>query len=191
MSGIATRGETEEASATTDLSRDELFDILGHERRRCMIQFFHQNQGEVALDDLVEHVAAWENNKPLHGVTSAERKRVRTALQQSHLPKMEAMEVVKFHSSSDTIELTDSFTQLNIYLQVVGGTLPYSLLYLALSVFSAGLIAGLWLELPLLAVIPSVGWGAFIVTLFGLTSGIHLYDTRRMELVPDFPTDIE
>lgn len=191
MAGIVTQDEPDGQGDETDLSRDELFDILGHERRRCIIQYIQHESDTVKLGDLVDHVAAWENNKPIDDLTPAELKRVRTAVQQSHLPKMEEMKLVEYDPDSGVIEPSESFTDLNVYLQVVGGTMPYSLVYLVLSVVSAALVGGLWVELPILTSFPTVGWGALIVVLFGCTSLFHLYDTRRLELVPDFLSKVE
>lgn len=190
MSEVAKQEERDLDHDTEGLSRDQVFDVLGHERRRCVIQFLNDNASEVELDELIDHVAAWENDKRLGELTGAERKRVRTALQQSHLPKMEDAGLVVRDADAGTIAATESFSTLNVYLQVVGGRLPYSLIYLSISSLSVAVILGLWLQLPFLTVLPGVAWGALVVALFGFTSILHLLHTSRLELVPNSRADI-
>ena len=73
-----------------ELPRDEIFDVLSNERRQCILHYLKKQYGRrVDLRELVNHVAAWENDIKLEQLDSAERKRVYTALRQSHLPKLE------------------------------------------------------------------------------------------------------
>lgn len=78
-----------------------------------------QEDGPVTLGDLAEHVAAWELDKEVAELTSAERKRVYTSLQQTHLPTLERANMVEFNDR--TIELTDGAADLDVYLDIVPG----------------------------------------------------------------------
>lgn len=80
--GLVSRGDPE-------LSKGEIFEILQNERRRYVLQYFRQYEGPVSLGELANHVAAWEYRTSLEDVTSEQRKRVYTTLQQTHLGRME------------------------------------------------------------------------------------------------------
>lgn len=167
------------------LTRDELFDVLGNERRRCIVQYIISNGDAIELEALVDHVAAWENEKSIDSLTRSERKRVYTALKQTHLPKMEEFGLIQFDSDRNIVRTAEKFSELDVYLQVVGGRIPYSSIYLIISSVSLLTIVGAAIGVPVLSRIPPLVWGPLLVALFGLTALTHWYQTRRMELVPD------
>lgn len=182
----------EHATEISDgLSRDDMFEVLANQRRRCMLQFFLRNETDVELDSLVDHIAATENDKSVSDVTTEERKRVRTALRQNHLPKMERAGLIEHHEESDRIELTETFGDLDVYLQVVGRRIPYSVVYLAIGAVSLGLFLAVWLGVAVLSTLSAVAGMAATVALFGLTSIVHLVYTRHGELGADLLSDVE
>lgn len=191
MARVTETPEEGTAAVSDGLSRDELFDVLANQRRRCMLQFFLRSESDVEFGQLVDHIAARENDKSACEVTDEERKRVRTALRQNHLPKMERAGLIEHHESTNQIELTETFSDLDVYLQVVGRSIPYSVVYLGLSVGCVGLLLGIWFGVAFLASVSVVIGMAATVGLFGLTSLIHLYDTRHGEIGADVLSGIE
>lgn len=191
MSRVTEPPEESPPAVSGGLSRDELFDVLANQRRRCMLQFFLRSETDVEFGRLVDHIAAWENEKSACEVTNQERKRVRTALRQNHLPKMEEAGLIEHHESTDQIELTEAFSDLDVYLQVVGRRIPYSVIYLGLSSLCIGLFLGAWLGVAFLASLSAVVGMATTVGLFGLTSIVHLYYTRHGEIGADVLSGFE
>lgn len=191
MARVRETPEEGTAAVSDGLSRDELFDVLANQRRRCMLQFFLRSETKVEFSQVVDHIAARENDKSASEVTNEERKRVRTALRQNHLPKMERAGLIEHHESTNQIELTETFSDLDVYLQVVGRSIPYSVVYLGLSVGCVGLLLGTWFGVAFLASASVVIGMATTVGLFGLTSLVHLYYTRHGEIGADVLSGIE
>ena len=117
-SGPAT-GEAAPDAATgqTEHSKDVVFDILRNERRRQVLQFLREHP-RTTLSDLAEHVASLENDKPIHDLTSSERKRVYVGLYQCHLPKMDDVGVIDYDRSRGTIGLRNESSPYFVYLDV-------------------------------------------------------------------------
>nr|WP_049888920.1 hypothetical protein [Natronococcus occultus] len=161
--------------------RGEIFDLLANSRRRYAIHYCKREDGPVELGDLAEHVAAWELDKEVPEVTSAERKRVYTSLQQTHLPTLEQAEMVVFDNG--TIELTDSASELDVYLDIVpSDSIPWGLYYLGLSVLAGIVMLGLWLGVVPTGTIPPLGWTTLVVASFVVSSTVHVVQNRRMRL---------
>ena len=98
-------------------SEDELFDLLSNQRRRFAVHALsRQPETEVELGTLAERVAAWENDVDHTELDYAERKRVYTALQQSHLPRMDQAGVVHFDKDRGIVEASSVLDDAEIFL---------------------------------------------------------------------------
>jgi len=83
---------------------------------RTVIQFHHDRGGSTEPSGVAEHIAARENGTSVQGLTSQERKRVRIALYQCHLPRMDALGVVDFEKDRGTVALREQASQALSYL---------------------------------------------------------------------------
>lgn len=178
---MATIGEyTGGQSADECLSRDEVFDLLSNHRRRYAVHAVGQADGPVELSDLAEQVAAWENGKTQSEITSDERHRVYTSMQQTHLPALDRAGVIEYDNG--TVTLTGAVESLEVYMDVVPEqSIPWGQYYLGLSVLSAGLFAAAWAGLfP--ASVPWVVWGGLVVALFAVSSAYHIWESRQKRL---------
>ncbi|MDR5674630.1 hypothetical protein RH858_16010 [Halalkaliarchaeum sp. AArc-GB] len=101
----------------TELTKDELFDLLKNSRRRTVINYLRDNGGSANLSEVAEHIAALENDISVQELSSAQRKRVYIGLYQCHLPKMDDSGVVEYDKHRGSIELQDSVTQLLPYME--------------------------------------------------------------------------
>jgi len=163
------------------IDRGEVFDLLSNQRRRYAIHHCKREDGPVELGDLAEHVAAWELDKDVEALTSAERKRVYTSLQQTHLPTLDRAGMVEFDDR--TIELTDNISELEIYLDVVPeNSIPWSTYYLGLATLASIVIAGLWLEWIPTETVPELGWATIVVALFVISAIVHAIQNQRLRL---------
>ncbi|MFC7176179.1 DUF7344 domain-containing protein [Halosegnis marinus] len=123
---------------------------MSSRRRRYALHYLTQRAESVTIRDLSEQIAAWENNVERSAVTPKERKRVYTALHQTHLPKMDRLGVVVYDNDRGTVTLTDSVREFDIYLDVVpSDDLPWSQFYLALGGVLTALVAVAALGIPL------------------------------------------
>ena len=104
---------------TEELSRDALFSILRNERRREVIDYLREHEGQVDLRELSEYIAAIENDCARNEVTYKQRKRVQTALYQMHLPKLADQDIVAYDRRAGRVELADGAEDCLPYLDAV------------------------------------------------------------------------
>ncbi|TKX72484.1 hypothetical protein EXE46_15810 [Halorubrum sp. GN11_10-6_MGM] len=161
--------------------KDELYDLLSNHRRRYVIHFCKQADEPVSLSDLAEKVAAREQDKPVAELTSAERKRVYTSLQQTHLDRLAEAGMV--HYDGDEIELTEDATELDVYLDVVPeGSIPWGVYYFGVSVLSAVVLGGVWVGFVPTETVPELGWAAIVLLIFFVSSVAQVLQNRQYRL---------
>lgn len=175
------------------LDEDELFDVLSNRRRRYAVHLLEREDGPIELGEMAEQIAAWENEIECREVNHAQRKRVYTALQQSHLPRMDDADIVVFDDRSGTVTPTSNLDQLSIYVDIVRRRdLPWSGYYLALSVISLVTLIAAWADVWLLTTLPDIAWGIFVVvtvSVFALAH--HFYMTRQQLGFTEKPPELE
>lgn len=189
MLGSATKGHGEvdgpsppSPELSSDLSETEVFEILSNIRRRYALHYLINN-GRTNLGSLAERVAAWEYDKSPPEVSSAERKRVYCALQQSHLPKMDDAEVVEFDKRRGVVEPTDAAEELDIYLDVVRrDEIPWSEYYLGLSAVAVAFVVAVWVGVYPFVLLPEIGSAALLAVAFSLSALAHFLHARKMKL---------
>lgn len=169
------------------LPREQVFDVLSNDRRRCVLQYLKRHDDRrVELRELVDHVAAWENDMTPREVDSDARKRVYTALRQSHLPKLEKAGVVEYEHLRGEVELTDQASEVQLYLeQVPRDDIPWSEYYLGLSAVGAALTVVTWAGIYPFVHLSGIGLAAILVTIFALSAGVHTYDASRNRIGAD------
>lgn len=162
------------------IQRSELFHLLSNHRRRYALHACKQLELPVTLSDLAEQVAAWENDKTVAELDYQERRRVYTAMQQTHLPAMEDAGVVEFEDHE--IGLTDRMSEIDVYLEVVPkDSIPWGQYYLGLSLVGLAFLtaAGLGAYPDF---IPPIFWGILIGVMFLLSALVHVWRTRTNKL---------
>jgi DNA-binding transcriptional ArsR family regulator len=170
------RGEDGSSNPT----EQEVFDVLSNRRRRYALYALFRNEAST-IGSLADQIAAWENDHCVGDVTPVERKRVYTALQQSHLPKLERTGLVTFDPESGRVRITEAASNLDIYLEVVGDDqLSWDQFYLGLSAVSAAVVVAVWLGVPPFDALPTLSWMALVVTLFGVSAVTQRYRSERM-----------
>ncbi|MFC7234526.1 DUF7344 domain-containing protein [Halosegnis marinus] len=147
----------------------------------------------MTIRDLSEQIAAWENNVERSAVTPKERKRVYTALHQTHLPKMDRLGVVVYDNDRGTVTLTDSVREFDIYLDVVpSDDLPWSQFYLALGGVLTALVAVAALGIPPFAYFDGFAYALFVALTFTAVGGYHaLRDRRTLVGTAATPPDVD
>ena len=180
--------EQREPSEPTE---DELFDVLASRRRRYALHMLKGREEPVELGDVAEQVAAWEYGEDVAEVSYDERKRVYTALQQSHLPRMDDAGVVSFDKNRGVVKPTPALEDVQVYMDVVKGReIPWSEYYLGLSGVAATLLVAVAVGAWPFTALPAVAWGAAIVAAFAVSAVVHRYFARRAALGRG-PTPVE
>ncbi|MFC7226408.1 hypothetical protein N0B31_03255 [Salinirubellus salinus] len=176
---------------TSQSDPSRTFELLSNHRRRYTWHHCKRVEDAVPLGDLAEQVAAWENGKSVAEITSAERKRVYTSLQQTHLPKLDDADVVQFEDG--VVELGERADELEVYVDVVDGDdIPWSEYYLGLTAVSSALLAGVWLTGATEGLVSGLGWAAIVVLAFAFSALAHLLTDRERRLGTDaLPPELE
>jgi len=178
---------------TTEITDDELFDVLSNQRRRFAVHLLkRETDDSIAIGEMAEQIAAWENDIDMTEITGSERKRVYTALQQSHLPKMDEAGVVEFNKSRGIIEPTPALTDIDLYMDVVKGKeIPWSDYYLGLSGVAVALAGAVWLGAWPFVLLPEFAWTVAIVVAFAFSAITHKYYTAKMKMgEPEDPPEL-
>lgn len=112
-----TDGPSERASARepgddegdrVSIGKDDAFHLLQNGRRRAVCRYLlaRPNQQQFRMGDIVEAVAAWENDTTVEQLTPEQRQRVYVSLYQSHLPKLDAHDVIEYDTGRRLVEPT-------------------------------------------------------------------------------------
>ncbi len=183
VSGGALGGGSTSQRDGTELSEDQLFTMLANQRRRHIIHALLNRKETVDIGTLSEEIAAWEDNLTIEEISSKDRKRVYTALQQSHLPKLDEAGIVAFDSDRGVVEPTPALQDVEIYMDVVhGNEIPWSDYYLGMTVLAALVLGGSALGLAPFTVFPAGAWSLFVIVMFAVSALAHRYYSRRTRL---------
>lgn len=178
-----TGGELGDEPTSESPTEDELFDVLANRRRRYAVHALEDEDSSVELGDVAEQVAAWEYGVDVEQVSYEERKRVYTALQQSHFPMMDDAGVVDFDKNRGTVEPTESLDDVEVYMDVVQGhEIPWSVYYLGLSGVAASLMAAVWAGAWPFTVLPDLAWGVAVTAMFAVSAVVHTYYARSQRI---------
>ncbi|ERH05316.1 MAG: hypothetical protein J07HN4v3_00911 [Halonotius sp. J07HN4] len=169
-------------------TKNTLFGALSSHRRRYVLYACNQADGETTLSDVAEQVAAWEYDKPIAEITSTERKRVYTSIQQHHLSKLEDADLISV--DGDRIRCTEKAESLDVYLEVVPDeTVPWSVYYLGLSVIGTVVLGLSYLGwFPDAISISAVA--AVVLAGFLISSLVHLNQSERIDFGAAPPNDV-
>lgn len=180
--------QTDDRSSTVDICeipQDVVLEVFSNQRRRFTIHYLKQETGnQITVSDLAEQVASWENNKQIAQLTHQERKRVRNALRQFHLPKMADYGFIEYDSKRGTVSLTATTANTNFYIDTLTGRdIPWGVYYLAVSTGGVACLIGLWVGLYPFSLLSPFSYSVFF-TIFILCSSLgHFYDNYyRMRL---------
>ena len=166
-----------------DLSRDVVFKVMSNQRRRSTISFLKQHGDNVRVRDIAEQLAAWENGCEISEVTYKQRKRVYTALHQSHLPKLAESEFIEYEPNRGIVSLTEEGKRLEVYLEVVEeNEILWSDYYIGLAVVCGLLTGAAWIGTVPFANFSGYTYAALSVVLFGVSGIFHRIATRRNQV---------
>lgn len=162
-------------------SRDEVFSALSNNRRRNVITYLKYHDGDDArVRDIAEQLAAWENDLEIPEVTYKQRKRVYTALHQSHLPKLAESGFIEYESDRGLVSLTEESKQLEVYLEIVEeNEILWSEYYIGLAVVCGLLGGAAWIGTVPFASVNGYAYAVLFALLFGASGVAHRTITRQ------------
>lgn len=172
--------EAGDDDADGEPSRDEVFTALSNRRRRNVIKFLKQHGEDARVRDIAEQLAAWENDLTIPEVTYKQRKRVYTALHQSHLPKLAESGFIAYEPDRGIVSLTEESRQLEVYLEVVSeNEILWGEYYVGLAVVCGLLGGAAWIGTVPFASVSGYAYAVLFAALFGVSGVIHRTTTRR------------
>ncbi|EMA65752.1 hypothetical protein C461_13666 [Halorubrum aidingense JCM 13560] len=161
-------------------SRDEVFTALSNRRRRNVITYLKEHGDGARVRDIAEQLAAWENDLEINEVTYKQRKRVYTALHQSHLPKLAESGFIEYEPNRGIVSLTEESRELQVYLEVVSeNEILWSEYYVGLAVVCGLLVGAAWIGTVPFAGISGYTYAILFTLLFGVSGVVHRTVTRR------------
>lgn len=165
----------------------DIFDVLSNARRRCALHYIKQNGDRwVELRELVDYVAAWENDTSIEDLESSDRKCVYTALRQSHLPRMEEAGIIEYDTMRGDLKLTPEARQVELYLErVPRNDITWGGYYLGLSAVSLGLVSVTWSGIFPFSELSGLTLSVLLAGLFVLSAAVHTYQSKKNRLGSD------
>lgn len=109
------------ASNGEELSKGEIFDILSNRRRRLIVRALVHADEPMDMSELSTFVTAWHLGIDPADVEDEDRRNVYSTLRRTHLPKMEAKELVTVDEGNNTVEPTPTLQDLDIDVEVLEG----------------------------------------------------------------------
>ncbi|WP_049985507.1 DUF7344 domain-containing protein [Halobellus rufus] len=180
VSKVGHSGDDDEPSNDEALSTDTIFETLSNRRRRYILHYLTQVDDPVTIRDLSRQIAAWENQIDARDVTPKQRKRVYTALHQTHLPTMDRLGVVVYDRDRGTVAMTDHVKAFDIYLDVVPkDDIPWSQFYLVLGSVLSALVVVAALGFPPFSYVGGFGYALFVAGTLTVASCVHVLRDRR------------
>jgi hypothetical protein len=181
------------ASTLTDadddaLDPDDVFHLLQNQRRRYALQYLDAAESDtVRMRDLADQVAAWEHDTAPALLTSRQRQRVYIPLYQNHLPKLASEGVIDYQQGRGLVTRLDAADQLDRYLRDVSRPAAsdaperrWNRYYLATALAGAALLAGVWVDLGALTLLPDGVAGVVVVASVALVALVQTVTDREM-----------
>lgn len=178
-------GKTNGVGRDGELAREDIFDVLSNERRRYALQYLEQHSEDdvVEFSDLVEYIAACENDTTLAKVDYKQRKRVYSSLRQTHLPKMVDCNLIEYDRDRGTISLDTAHQEAKMYLEYVPERdIPWCYYYLGLAAILGGIVVLTWANVNPFGGLSGLALAGMSVVLLAVSAVVHTVYTKRHAL---------
>ena len=164
-----------------ELDEGEIHEVLRNDRRRLALEALRDSGGEESVRELSERIAAHETGE--EPPPKKKRQSVYVSLHQTHLPKLDELEVVEYDPEERDVSLGDRVEEIEVYMEVVPEYgLSFGEFYLGLA------LLGLLTTTAVLRFapdVPALTLGAVVVGFFALqmvAAAYHVY-TKQDRIV--------
>jgi hypothetical protein len=154
------------------LTRSAIFDMLSNARRRYVLLYL-QERAAASIRELSRTLAAWENDVDEAAVSSKQRKRVYTALHQTHLPRLDEYGVVAYDRDRGEVRATERLDVFGPYLDDASAEPNWPRYYLGIGLATVLWAVGLLFEVPVLAALDPVIGAMAVGTVLLVVAGVH------------------
>lgn len=98
------------------LTETDIHDVLRNERRYLALKHLYRSGGEMGIRELSERIAEDETSED--PAPRDVRESVYSSLHQTHLPKLDELDIITYHKSSKVIELEDRSRSVMCYMDL-------------------------------------------------------------------------
>ena len=174
---ISSMGNSQVDDLTTPhLSQSDIFGILQNDRRRQVLQIL-RTQGNQSIRSLSEEIARLETET--EEPKSSVRKSIYVSLLQTHIPKMESLQIINYNREHDTVELLPAARNFDIYMETVKkGDIPWSQFYIGFSTLA--ILGSITIFSSLIQWVSSSQWMLFTSVVFFASSLIHSRHVHKL-----------
>lgn len=163
----------------SELSRDQMFDILSSSRRRYTLYYLRQQGEPVQLTDLAEELAAWENETTVEDLSSQARKRVYVSLYQTHAPKLQEAGLITYDADTGEITLREDAPEVEPFISNGEDETKWYQYYGAVALLNGVLLVGVIAGIPPFEMISPIIMGMIVISSFLLLSAVHAVSRWR------------
>jgi len=157
------------------LSKSDIFGVLQNDRRRCVLEIL-RSKGSQSVRSLSEEIARLESET--EEPKSSVRKSIYVSLLQTHIPKMESLEIIRYDREKDIVELLPAAQSFSVYMETVKkGDIPWSQFYFGLSMLS--LLGSIIIFSGIIKWISSSHWMLLTSATFLTASVSHVFHLRK------------
>ncbi|MEF8822049.1 MAG: hypothetical protein V5A52_07210 [Halovenus sp.] len=159
------------------IETQEVHEILRNSRRRRVIEQLSHRLEPISLRALAEEIAAIETGES--PPPRKARDSVYNSLHQTHLPKLDEMDVVEYDKDRKTITLRRRAKQVNRYMRVVTDYgFSWAQLYRTLGVVSLITILGAQTDAPIIGGVSVLLLATVFLALFAVTTAYQMWKLR-------------
>jgi hypothetical protein len=108
---------TEDELQLYESCEDELFDVLGNQRRRYVLCYLVQADEPTECRELARRVSAWESGQPPDEVAQSKYQSVYNSFYQSHFPTLEDAEYIEYDRTEGVVHPTGRLAELEPLLR--------------------------------------------------------------------------
>lgn len=163
------------------LSEHEIHDVLRNERRTRTLRYLRRERRTVTLRELAEALASAETGEspPPRNI----RESVYNSLHQTHLPKLDGLNIVEYESNRKLIHLCAAAKQVELYMEVVPDHgVTWATYYRTLGMLSLVVMGLAGLGVPAFGAVSTVAWAGGFLALFVLSALFQLHDRQGFVL---------
>jgi hypothetical protein len=159
------------------LDETVVYEILSSDRRRHTINYLRASDEGVEVNDIAEYIAEKETGESPPPKDA--RKTVYVSLHQTHLPKMDDLDIVNYDTDTKEVTLSDSFQDVAVYMEVVPGTeISWSEYYLAIGLVGLATVFAHIAGAPVISTFGVEYWAVFYLLVVAV-SALYQTFTRR------------
>jgi hypothetical protein len=161
----------------TTLDEGTIHEVLRNDRRRLVIESLREKNGTAEVRALAETIAAREAGAD--PPPTNKRQSVYVSLHQTHLPKLDSLDIVAYDSDDREVELLDRVEELEVYMEVVPQYgLSWGEFYFGWGMLGLLTALGVQIGVPMLSEIGlSAVSGGFCIGLM-LAAAYHVYSQQ-------------